>query len=149
MISCVCSLWPNDYSQPPDILLIPSFNRELPIVQCCWIVQKLASSWTMQQHFTQDSEYGEAIVLRSLPCSTDLYSYLYFCVFHMRVLVTGEKHVFYVWLAREGRGTGLGLVNSWLRGRYCRYCYLAVFDIIMGGELLNFLRIYSFILWKN
>ena len=34
MISCVYSLWPSDYSQPPDICLIPSYNRELPIVQC-------------------------------------------------------------------------------------------------------------------
>ena len=32
VISCVYSLWPNDYSEPPDIFLIPSYNRELPIV---------------------------------------------------------------------------------------------------------------------
>ena len=32
MIRYVYSLWPNDYSQPPDICLIPSYNRALPIV---------------------------------------------------------------------------------------------------------------------
>ena len=33
MISGVYSLWPNDYSQPPDIFVIPNYNRGLPIVQ--------------------------------------------------------------------------------------------------------------------
>ena len=40
VISCVNNLWPNDYSQPPDICLIQSYNRAFPIVQwvkCTWL----------------------------------------------------------------------------------------------------------------
>ena len=44
----VFNLWPNDYSQPPDIYLIHSYNRALPIVQ--WINKR--------KGFGQDAIFG-------------------------------------------------------------------------------------------
>ena len=47
MISCVYSLWLNDYSQTSDIFVIPSYNRRLPLctvlpVSLCEVSQKLS-----------------------------------------------------------------------------------------------------------
>ena len=46
VISCVYSLWPNDYCQPPDIFVIPSYNSGSPIVH--WMLPLLTKTIPVQ-----------------------------------------------------------------------------------------------------
>ena len=62
VISCVHSLWPNDYSQHLDICIIPSYNRGFLIVQWCLIMfcgrscrkckKLIADMWALRAAYT-------------------------------------------------------------------------------------------------
>ena len=58
VISFVYSLWPNEYSQPPDICLISSYNIWFPIVQClnaCEVFLTLAATHVPEKIFRREN----------------------------------------------------------------------------------------------